>query len=220
MQTKLSQKKSSKAALKNRLEKKRLLQLIQIEAAVRSRGFQQVVGVDEAGRGPLAGPVVAAACLIAEDLFFPGINDSKVLAPQKREELFEQLRIKTTYGIGIISHEVIDSINILQATHQAMREAVAQLPFTPDYILVDGRPVDFGGIPSEGVIKGDSRSQAIAAASILAKVTRDRIMLYYHEQYPEYGFDEHKGYGTEKHLQMLAKYGPSPIHRRSFKWGL
>ncbi len=192
--------------------------LTQFESAARKQGYSRIAGIDEAGRGPLAGPVVAAACLLAEGVFFPGIDDSKCLTEKKRLLLFQQIQEETVYGIGIVSPEVIDEINILQATHRAMREAVAQLSTKPDYLLVDGRPVRFPGYISESIIKGDSRSQSIAAASILAKVTRDQIMLDYHEQYPEYGFDQHKGYGTIKHRQMLTLLGPSPIHRQSFSY--
>jgi len=205
-----------KALLKN--EQERLEKLTELEKAARAKGYTCVVGVDEAGRGPLAGPVVAAACFIPAGIFFPGINDSKLLLPAKRKALFAQLtnHESVVYGIGIVEHTVIDQINILQATLQAMREAVQNLPMQPDCVLVDGNRVFTNSIYSEAVIKGDGRSQLIAAASILAKETRDQIMLEWHQKYPEYGFDEHKGYGTERHRDVLAKYGPSPIHRRSF----
>lgn len=186
------------------------------EKELHKRGYQQIAGVDEAGRGPLAGPVVAAACIIKKGLFFDGINDSKKLTAKKRQEFFDQLIEKTTYGIGIVEHTIIDEINILQATHLAMRKAIQNLPQIPEFILVDGWPVDFGNIPSQGIIQGESQEQLIAAASVLAKVTRDRIMLKYHELYPGYGFDQHKGYGTRLHKEALMKLGPSPIHRLTF----
>jgi ribonuclease HII len=208
--------KPSKALLKS--ERKRLEKLTELEKAARSKGYKCVVGVDEAGRGPLAGPVVAAACFIPEGLFFPGINDSKLLLPNKRKAIYTQLLCheNVCYGIGVIENEVIDEINIFQAAMRAMREAVKQLPMQPDCLLVDGNHVFSDSIYSEAIIKGDSRSQMIAAASIIAKETRDKIMIEWHEKYPEYGFDEHKGYSTEKHRESLVKYGPCPIHRRSF----
>lgn len=208
--------KLSKTLPKN--ERERLTKLTELESAARAKGYRCIAGVDEAGRGPLAGPVVAAACSIPGKLYFPGINDSKLLLPKKRKILFEQLvgHEGVHYGVGVIEHNVIDQINILQATLEAMRAAVKQLPVQPDCLLVDGVHVFLESVYSEPIIKGDSRSQMIAAASIIAKETRDQIMIEYHKQYPEYGFDEHKGYGTEKHRKALAKYGPCPIHRRSF----
>ncbi len=188
------------------------------EKYLRTQGYCQIAGVDEAGRGPLAGPVVAAACIIEEDLIFDGIDDSKKLTAKKREQLFAQIIDQTTYGIGIVDHNKIDEINILRATHLAMRRAIDALPLPPDFILVDGHPVHFQKTASVGVIKGDSLEQLIAAASILAKVTRDRIMLHYHELYPEYDFASHKGYGTLKHKEALYKYGRCPIHRISFSY--
>lgn len=192
---------------------------MELEQAVAARGFRRIGGVDEAGRGPLAGPVVAAACVFKTTLFFPGINDSKQLTPLRRRALFEELttHAQLSYGVGIVNAEVIDEINILQATLQAMREAVFALPEKPDYILVDGGvSLVVEKIPIEKVIKGDQRSQLIAAASIIAKETRDELMVAYNAQFPEYGFAEHKGYGTEKHLQALKKHGPCPLHRKTF----
>ena len=208
--------KQSKALHKS--EKERLEKLTELENGARAKGYKWVVGVDEAGRGPLAGPVVAAACYIPEGLFFPGINDSKLLLPTKRKMLFAQLKAHADvrFGIGIIESSMIDQINILQAAMQAMREAVQKLPLKPDCLLVDGDRIFTDQIYSEAIVKGDSRSQMIAAASIIAKETRDEIMVQLHQYYPQYGFDEHKGYGTEKHRAALAKYGPCPIHRHSF----
>lgn len=199
-------------------ERRRLKKLTELETLARQKGFTFIAGVDEAGRGPLAGPVVAAACSIPEKVFFPGINDSKQLLPALRKELFEQITThpRVSFGVGVIDHLVIDRINILQATLEAMRAAVKALPQQPDCLLVDGINTFSEHIHSVAIKKGDSLSQMIAAASVIAKETRDRIMLQYHEEYPEYGFHEHKGYATEKHLIALAKHGPCPIHRTTF----
>ncbi len=201
-----------------RSELKRLRQLNLFEEEARQGGFQHIAGVDEAGRGPLAGPVVAASCIIPQNLFFPGIDDSKKLSAKKRAELFQELTSNSSviYGIGIISHEEIDKINILQATIQAMLQAIAKLAVTPDILLVDGMKLP-SPIPSKKIIGGDSLSQSIAAASIIAKETRDRIMEEHDRTWPEYGFKDHKGYGTLKHREAIAKYGPCMIHRMSFK---
>lgn len=205
----------SKAPPKTETESRDLLAL---EEEAFQLGFSRVAGVDEAGRGPLAGPVVAAACVIAPGLLFPGINDSKLLTPQKREHFFEVLssHSEVLSGIGIVDEKEIDEGNILEATKQAMRLAVRALRTQPDYLLIDGPHGIGSDHPHSCVIQGDRRSQSIAAASILAKVTRDRIMLRYHTLYPEYGFDRHKGYGTAAHMKALQQYGPSPIHRLSF----
>ncbi len=201
-----------------KIEWKRLQVLNQHEEAARSEGFSIIAGIDEAGRGPLAGPVVAAACIIPEGVFFLGIDDSKKLLPKVRQKLFEQLvnDQRISFGIGISSHEEIDQINILQATIVAMQRAIANLSITPHLLLVDGRQKLNISIPSKYIIRGDSASQSIAAASIIAKETRDGMMLDYHQKWPEYKFDQHKGYGTALHLEALDKHGPSPIHRRSF----
>lgn len=187
------------------------------ERRVKANGFKRIAGVDEAGRGPLAGPVVAAVCLI-QDHLFAGINDSKLLTPSQRQSLFDQITSApdVDYAIGMVEPGEIDRINILQATIKAMREAVSKLKDAPDYLLIDGMDLLFEQIPSEKIVQGDSRSQSIAAASIIAKVTRDQLMIEYHQLYPLYGFDQHKGYGTSKHLQAIEKYGPCPIHRLSF----
>lgn len=198
-------------------ERKRLFKLLEFERCAQTKGFKRIAGIDEAGRGPLAGPVVAAVCLVGDHLF-SGINDSKLLNPSQRDLLFNQITSApgVSYAIGIVESEEIDRINILQATIKAMREAVARLEQAPDYLLIDGMDLPFDQIVSEKVIHGDARSQSIAAASILAKVTRDRLMREYHELYPLYGFDQHKGYGTVKHLEAIEKHGPCPIHRLSF----
>ena len=180
-------------------------------------GVQVICGVDEAGRGPLAGPVVAAAVILPKHIEIPGLNDSKKLSDKKRRELFPVIKEQAVaYGIGIATHEEIDEINILQATFLAMERAMAQLEVKPELALIDGnRERDFG-IPVQTVVKGDSRSASIAAASVLAKVTRDDMMLELAKEYPDYGFEIHKGYGTKAHYAALTEHGPSPIHRMTF----
>ena len=182
-----------------------------------SLGLHVICGVDEAGRGPLAGPVCAAAVILPKHLQIPGLTDSKKLTDKKRRELFPIIQQQAiAYGIGLASEAEIDEINILQATFLAMRRALEQLTVRPEIALIDGnRETDFG-LPVKTVVKGDSLSANIAAASILAKVTRDNIMVELAQQYPEYGFEIHKGYGTKAHYEALRTYGPSPIHRRSF----
>lgn len=182
-----------------------------------SLGLQLICGVDEAGRGPLAGPVCAAAVILPEHLQIPGLTDSKKLTDKKRRELFPQIQEQAVaYGIGLASEAEIDEINILQATFLAMRRALDQLRVRPELALIDGnRETDFG-LPVKTVVKGDSLSANIAAASILAKVTRDNLMVEMAKQYPEYGFDIHKGYGTKAHYDALRQYGPCPIHRKTF----
>lgn len=188
-----------------------------IENARYSDEIRCICGVDEAGRGPLAGPVYAAAVILPRGLVIEGLNDSKKLTEKRREALYDVIiEQAVAYGIGSADEKEIDEINILQATFLAMRRAIAQLNVRPDLALIDGnRESDFG-VPAETVIGGDGRSANIAAASILAKVTRDRVMLEYARQYPQYGFDVHKGYGTKRHYEALREYGPCPIHRQSF----
>ena len=180
-------------------------------------GFTLVCGIDEAGRGPLAGPVCASAVILPRDLEIEGLNDSKKLSDKRRRALFEEITAQAVaYGIATACEQEIDEINILQATFLAMRRALAQLSVQPSIALIDGnRETDFG-LPVKTIIKGDSLSANIAAASILAKVTRDDFMLEQAKLYPEYGFDVHKGYGTKAHYEALRKYGPCPIHRRTF----
>ncbi len=189
----------------------------EIENSLYSETVQLICGVDEAGRGPLAGPVCAAAVILPRDLQIPGLTDSKKLTDKKRRELFPVIQEQAVaYGIGLASEQEIDEINILQATFLAMRRALDQLSVRPDLALIDGnRETDFG-LPVKTVVKGDSLSANIAAASILAKVTRDNIMIQLSEQYPEYGFEIHKGYGTKAHYAALTEHGASPVHRRSF----
>lgn len=182
------------------------------------KGYRLLCGIDEAGRGPLAGPVVAAACIIPRGYAIEGVNDSKQLTPKVRERLFEQLTNDPLiiYAVGIIDAPEIDRINIYQATIVAMLQAVAKLSTQPDYLLVDGLLLPHPSLFAEKIIRGDALSHTIAAASIIAKVTRDHMMLEYDCQWPQYGFAKHKGYGTKKHLEALHLHGPCPIHRRSF----
>ena len=188
-----------------------------IEDGFYAQGIHVVCGVDEAGRGPLAGPVCAAAVILPAHLDLPGLTDSKKLTDKRRRELFPLIKEQAiAYGIGLASEQEIDEINILQATFLAMERALAQLSVRPELALIDGnREKDFG-IPVKTVVKGDSLSANIAAASILAKVTRDDMMLELAKQYPEYGFDIHKGYGTKAHYEALRTHGASPVHRDSF----
>ena len=189
------------------------------ERALRARGIFLVAGVDEAGRGPLAGPVVAAAVILTEDCAIEGLNDSKKLTAKKREHFHTILTLRADihWGIGQADVGEIDSLNILRATHLAMARAVAALPRKPDHALVDGLPVRGLPVPHTALVAGDTLSLSIAAASILAKVTRDRLMTALDAEYPQYGFARHKGYGVREHLEALRSHGPSPVHRRSFQ---
>ena len=199
-------------------ESKGDLEIQSIERTLHREGYQYIAGVDEAGRGPLAGPVVAAAVILPVDCVVPGVTDSKQLSPNQRERLFDDIqRASTAVKVSCISNTVIDEVNILQATLLAMQNAVEQLLPPPDYVLVDGTQLPAISTPSQALPKGDSLSQPIAAASIIAKVTRDRIMADFDELYPQYGFRRHKGYGTMQHREAIARHGPCPIHRRSFK---
>jgi ribonuclease HII len=186
------------------------------EINARDQGYQFVAGVDEAGRGPLAGPVVAAAVVLPMDVFLEGLDDSKKISPAKRDELFPKIQ-KMVHGIAVVSTKVIDEINILQAARLAMKQAVEKLSSDPDLLLIDGNQKIDLSIEQWAIVKGDAKSYSIAAASILAKVTRDRIMEGYHDLYPQYEFDRHKGYGTQLHRDLIAEHGPSPIHRRTFR---
>lgn len=193
------------------------INLWEIEDALHEQGIGVICGVDEAGRGPLAGPVCAAAVILPEHLELPGLNDSKKLTDKKRRELYPIIKEKAiAYGIAFASEAEIDEMNILQATFLAMQRAIDQLEGKADFAMIDGnREKDFG-LPVMTVVKGDSRSANIAAASILAKVTRDDVMLEMAQKYPEYGFDVHKGYGTKAHYEALRTHGASPIHRMTF----
>ncbi len=193
------------------------INLWEIENSHFEKGIVTICGVDEAGRGPLAGPVCAAAVILPAGLEIPGLTDSKKLSDKRRRELMPVIREKAlAYGIAFASHQEIDSLNILQATFLAMERAIVQLSVKPELCLIDGnRQKDFG-IPVQTVVKGDSLSMNIAAASVLAKVTRDDYMLEMAKQYPEYGFEIHKGYGTKAHYAALTAHGPCPIHRMTF----
>ncbi len=188
------------------------------ESAARKSGYFQIAGVDEAGRGPLAGPVVSAAVVLPDSFDIDGIDDSKKLSPKKRTELFPRIQESAqAVGVGIVDAPTIDSINILQATLQSMAMAVADLSVNPDYLLVDGIFEISLPLPQKTIKKGDSRSMSIAAASIIAKVTRDRLMVEYDDLYPQYGFAKHKGYPTKAHKKAVRQFGCSPIHRKSYK---
>lgn len=191
--------------------------LWEIEDALYEKGIRNICGVDEAGRGPLAGPVCAAAVILPDHLELPGLNDSKKLTDKRRRELFPIIKEQAiAYGIGFASEQEIDELNILQATFLAMQRAIDQLEGKAEFALIDGnREKDFG-LPVMTVVKGDSRSANIAAASVLAKVTRDDLMLEMAEKYPEYAFEIHKGYGTRKHYEALTEHGMCPIHRKTF----
>ena len=188
-----------------------------IEDGCFEEGYSVVCGVDEAGRGPLAGPVCAAAVILPPHLEIPGLNDSKKLTDKRRRELMPVIKEQAiAYGIAFASHEEIDGITILQATYLAMERALAQLAVKPDVALIDGNRAKNFGLPVKTVVHGDSLSASIAAASVLAKVTRDDLMLTLAEEYPQYGFEIHKGYGTKAHYEALAAHGPSPVHRMTF----
>jgi ribonuclease HII len=187
------------------------------ELAARSQGHAIICGIDEAGRGPWAGPVVASAVILDPSNFPQGLNDSKKLTPEKREALFDPIMNSADVGVGIVSAAEIDEINILQATYLAMRRALQNLKSQPTLALVDGNRAPLLPCSVQTIVKGDAKSLSIAAASIIAKVTRDRIMVEMDSQYSGYGFAKHKGYGTAAHAAALAKYGPCTEHRRSFK---
>lgn len=177
-----------------------------------------ICGVDEVGRGALAGPVVAAAVVLPKFIKLPGVRDSKELTPNQRRRLFTQIKAKAvSFGIGMVNHRWIDKINIKNASIDAMKKAISQLNLQPDLILIDGFAIPDLTISNRGVVKGDKKSLSIASASILAKVTRDEIMAKFHKYFPEYNFKQHKGYPTQQHLKMLKKLGPCPIHRQSYE---
>ncbi len=187
------------------------------ELKAQAGGYKYICGVDEAGRGPLAGPVYAAAVILPQGLVIDGLNDSKKLSEKKREQLYDKvIENAVAWSVGVADEKEIDELNILQATYLAMRRAVEGLSVSADYALIDGNRLPPLVIDGETVIKGDSLSMSIAAASIIAKVTRDRFMLELDKEYPEYRFAKHKGYGTALHYEMLEKYGISKVHRRSF----
>lgn len=186
------------------------------ERKLSNSGYTRIAGVDEAGRGPLAGPVVAGAVILKDFKFKERIDDSKKLSAKKREKAYREIFKKSIVGIGIVDEKTIDDINIYQATKKAMQLAVANLGIRPDYVIVDGKMKITTKCPLRCIVSGDSKSLSIAAASIVAKVTRDRLMVEYDLVYPQYGFARHKGYGTKSHIEALNNHGPSPIHRNSF----
>ena len=199
-------------------EIERLNVLKEFENKLYSEGLKYIAGIDEAGRGPLAGPVVVGIAIMKPDSFIEGVNDSKKILEKKRELLYEQITNEAIdWAVGIVDQNEIDEINILNATKKALHMAITNLKIKPDRILVDAlEHIDTCGIPYTSIIKGDAKVYSISAASIIAKVTRDRMMKEYDEIYPEYGFAGHKGYGTAKHIQAIKTYGPCPLHRKTF----
>lgn len=199
-------------------EEQRLKELKKEEQELRNRGFKTICGIDEAGRGPLAGPVVVASVIMPENSMIEGVNDSKKVSEKKREVLYDKiLEEAISYGVAIIGQDEIDNINILNATKKGVTLSLQELNVRPDLIIVDALThIDTMGIPYESIIKGDAKCYSISAASIIAKVTRDRIMREWDKVYPEYGFEQHKGYGTAKHISAIKEYGLCPIHRKSF----
>jgi len=194
------------------------MDLYEHDESIRRNGFNVIAGVDEAGRGPLAGPVVAAAVILPQGLKIEGVRDSKKVPERERERLFEEIMtLARGVGVGIVGTGEIDTINILQATKLAMQTALTKLDGHPDIILIDALYLNSVKTKQMSIIKGDAKSASIAAASIIAKVTRDRLMLQYHSSYPQYGFDRHKGYATKSHIESIMKHGPCPIHRKSFR---
>jgi len=195
-----------------------MLATFKIEKALWNKGLELVAGVDEVGRGPLAGPIVAAAVIFSPKTKINGLNDSKKLTSTMREKLYIEIQEKAlAVGIAWLDHKMIDKLNIGKANRLVLKMAVEALKIVPQYLLIDGKRIKVElPIPQLSIIKGDGKCASIAAASIIAKVTRDRMMQEFHKQYPEYGFDRHKGYGTKEHFAMLEKHGPCPIHRKSF----
>lgn len=190
---------------------------LEFEKEALAKGYKSVCGVDEAGRGPLAGPVCAAAVILPEGVIIDGVNDSKKLSEKKRESLFDVIREQAlSYSIAYATVDEIEEINILNATMLAMRRAIDGLDIKADYAMIDGNKISPIDIDAECIVKGDAKSMSIACASILAKVSRDRLLYKYAEEYPMYGFDKHKGYGTKAHREAILKYGPCPYHRKSF----
>jgi ribonuclease HII len=188
------------------------------EKALTAKGFHRIAGVDEAGRGPLAGPVVSAAVVLPPDFDAEGVDDSKKLTPRQRERIFERIKREAeSVGVGIVDAPEIDRINILQAARLSMAMAVSNLVPPPAFLLIDGNSDIPHPLPQKSIVKGDARSVSVAAASIVAKVTRDRLMDRYHREYPQFGFNRHKGYPTREHRVAIADFGPSPVHRRTFR---
>lgn len=198
-------------------ELERLKNMLLIEEALYDKGYEYICGVDEAGRGPLCGPVVAAAVILPKHGCIEGVNDSKKISEKKREKLYDDImKGAIAVGVGISDVDVIEKVNILNATKIAMKKAIESLSIKPDYVLIDGNQKIDIEILQETVVSGDAKSESIASASIIAKVTRDRVLRKFDEIYPEYGFAKHKGYGTKAHIEAIKKYGLTPIHRKSF----
>jgi len=199
-------------------EELRLIELKKMETEFYEKGVNYIAGIDEAGRGPLAGPVVVASVILPANSMIEGINDSKKISENKREKIYDSIiKEAISYGVGIVYQDEIDDINILQATKKGLTMAIDQMEKKPQLIMVDALTgIDTLGIPYKSIIKGDAKCYSIAAASIIAKVTRDRIMREWDRVYPEYGFSSHKGYGTAKHIAAIKEYGPCPIHRKTF----
>ncbi|WAA10697.1 ribonuclease HII [Fervidibacillus albus] len=198
------------------IEEERLKNMLVFERQARVEGFRLIAGVDEVGRGPLAGPVVAAAVILPDEFVAAGIDDSKRLSPKKREQLYELIIQKAlSVGIGIVEADEIDRINIYEATKKAMNLAIRELTPFPDYLLIDAMTIDVP-VSQKNIVKGDGKSLSIASASIVAKVSRDRMMVEYGEKYPGYGFEKNMGYGTKEHLEGIKRFGPCPIHRKTF----
>lgn len=194
------------------------MDLYDFDDSYRLKGFSLIAGIDEAGRGPLAGPVVSAVVILPKDLRIEGLKDSKELSAKERERLYSVLcQEAQAYAIGIASVEEIDRLNILEATRLAMTRAVEALPIQPDLLIIDALRLPMLKLRQESVIKADSKSASVASASILAKVTRDRLMMELHKEYPQYGFNRHKGYPTRSHREFIAAFGPSPVHRKTFR---
>ncbi|WP_368292737.1 ribonuclease HII [Dehalobacter sp. TBBPA1] len=198
-------------------EIERIGKLLEIEKGLFAEGYSRIAGIDEAGRGPLAGPVIAAACILPREFELPGLNDSKKLSEKKRRNLAEEIKKQAVaFALGSATPGEIDLLNILRATKLAMIRALENLKINPDYVIIDGRDMLNIDTAQKAIIGGDGLSASIAAASILAKVTRDALMDEMHQIYPEYHFDQHKGYGTKLHMEVINRFGPCPIHRQSF----
>lgn len=203
---------------KQEAERERFMQMFIYENNLRDKGCQLIAGVDEAGRGPLAGPVAIGACILPKDCFLEKLNDSKKLSEKQRDLLYEKITAcAIAWKVVFVSEEEIDTKNIYQATVDGMYQAIEGLSVHPDGVLIDAVPLNQLNVPNESLIKGDAKSASIAAASILAKVSRDRLMMQYDKEYPMYGFAKHKGYGTAEHVDAIQKYGACPIHRKTFE---
>lgn len=199
-------------------DRERVAAMYEYERQANAEGYDLIAGVDEAGRGPLAGPVAVAAVILPKELYLPFLNDSKKLSEKRRETLYDMIKEQAVaYSVVLVDREIIDKENIYEATKNGMYNAILKLSQKPDKVLIDAMPLDKLPIPSLSIVKGDAKSASIAAASVLAKVTRDRFMREMDKVYPEYGFKNHKGYGTKAHIEAIKKYGPCPLHRETFE---